>query len=365
MPRLVTTHADWREALTDLARNAEDELCIASPWVGFAAVRSLVQMTPGRVRLLVRWPQVASERHLVQGADLRALRDLAGLELRCLDERLHAKVYIRDASQALVGSGNLTCSATGLPDHSGAQNIEIGLLTKGDEVVELVEWFNGQWGLGDELSETHLRVLEDWFAIEVDQGAVPPPPPPPRVAPTKALATEAMRRLEAQGVVEPGWQPQSGFDKAAFKVRMAGAQADTVLRVHFSTARAEGESSFHFGFYASDISYARKKGLRASRVVMVPLDADRLHISDDAPLAVVPVNSVFWSKAARTPTQVLDPLFFAIKKIGGKRRHQCMTAYLERSDRGWILRVPTPSRRPRRRNAIIHLKRAWLVDAQP
>lgn len=359
MAQVITTPADWTSALRGLAGQAHDGLCVVSPWVSRASVEALVDASPNGVRLLVRWPRDGSELPLVAGAQLRSLREMAKLELRYVDfsEQLHAKVYLCDASEALVGSANLTASGTGLGE-GGSPNLEVGVLVDGDAAEELASWFHGRWEQSHPFSDAELALLEEWTAGGDED---PPPPHPP--SSRKELALQAMRRLEARGVVEPGWKPQLGFDKAAFLVRMPGAKSDTVVRVHFSTpdkTKTE-QTSFHFGFYGSDITYARKSPLRASRVVMVPLEEDGNHISNEAPILVIPLNSVFWHGKNRSPTQQLDPAFFPVRRVKGKRRYESMPAHLERSGRKWVLRVPTPSRRSKRQ-ATIELKPEWVVS---
>jgi hypothetical protein len=93
---------------------------------------------------------------IVSGStSLRALRSLvkSGVQCRCLSgPRLHAKVYIFGEESAVVTSANLTWSALD-------KNIEVGVCLTGNQVQEVIAWFDAFWAKGKALD---LPKLSQW-----------------------------------------------------------------------------------------------------------------------------------------------------------------------------------------------------------
>lgn len=128
---------DWKAAFSDLIRSVREELLIASPYVTRDGVDFILKnLTPaarttGRVRFVTNLSPV----NICQGAtDPRAFLTLIGtarnVEVTHLP-RLHAKVYVADANQAIVTSANLTLGGLEL-------NYEYGTSFRDPDTVEFV-----------------------------------------------------------------------------------------------------------------------------------------------------------------------------------------------------------------------------------
>lgn len=117
------------DLLLDSVRNSRETIRIASPFVKEGVARDLVQAKPSNVRL--EYLNSFKLKYFYSGSsDLSAIETLfqIGGEVRSLHS-LHAKLYVFDATQALVTSANLT--------HRGlTKNYEYGLLVSEPNLIK-------------------------------------------------------------------------------------------------------------------------------------------------------------------------------------------------------------------------------------
>lgn len=107
---------DLQESLHNLARAASKDLLLVAPFIKHAQLRAVLECVRGGVRTVVvtRWrpDEVAAG---VSDLEVFDVCQDAGTELRLLD-RLHAKLFVSDGREALLGSANLTARGLGAVD---------------------------------------------------------------------------------------------------------------------------------------------------------------------------------------------------------------------------------------------------------
>ena len=138
------------DILLEMVASSEN-LKIICPYIRNDITKDLLQNVedPQKINLLTLWNVQA----FVTGAsELESLATLkeAGVSVRVMRSELHAKVYLGDASQALVTSANLTRAGM-------ERNLECGILIRSEERVgELEEEFDREWRLGTAISERDI-----------------------------------------------------------------------------------------------------------------------------------------------------------------------------------------------------------------
>lgn len=161
------------KTIVEIASEVQNTLTVLSPFVSEKAVTELLNAFPSDRRVAVRLVTAADPRSILHGScQLRALRMVAehegGGDVYRL-HRLHAKVYLADASAGLVTSANLT-------DGGFRGNYEYGIVVRDAETVagirkDVLDYVK----IATPLGVSALRELE----ALVD--AAPPPRPEPAV----------------------------------------------------------------------------------------------------------------------------------------------------------------------------------------
>jgi hypothetical protein len=141
-----------RRKLLDLLKGADGLVRIASAYV--TDTELLSGLGTRSVHLLTS----LSRLDLITGASsLESLRCLveSGVHCRCVVDgpRLHAKVYVFGDQAAVVTSANLTRNALN-------SNIEVGVHLTGNDVRELVEWFDMLWKSAVPLNLVEIKQWE-------------------------------------------------------------------------------------------------------------------------------------------------------------------------------------------------------------
>lgn len=171
---------NWEKQLNQLARSAQHDLVVVSPFLTLGAVRQVVASLSPTVRLVILTD--LSPRILTQATDPAAIASVIErsntvvLHLR----GIHAKVYIADDHAAIVTSGNLTQGGL-------TTNHEFGLLIQGeDEVSSIRSAVEEYVKLGTIVDQTQLRSY-----LVVIQALTPPV----KATPFASDVIEAYRRL--------------------------------------------------------------------------------------------------------------------------------------------------------------------------
>jgi len=156
--QLVTS--PWRGVFLELVDSAEDELLLASPFIGAQPLRQVAKTierkgSAGQLRVDVV-TNLAVDSLLSGSLDVAALFHLATSLPRCTITYvpgLHAKVYVADDVTALITSGNLT-------DAGLTGNHEYGVLLRDRTLVSRVRTDLIQLSsLGNQVSQDTLAVL--------------------------------------------------------------------------------------------------------------------------------------------------------------------------------------------------------------
>ncbi len=145
----VLTGEDIERRLRDLFRKAERYVKIASPWVKGEVLRDLLSEAGDGVRVEVIL-RASSEEDLsiTDPGTFLYLKERKGEVF--LNPRIHAKVFIVDGREAVVGSANLTPSGV-----RGQENLEVALHLKGrSQVKDLEEFFERAKAESYNLSKT-------------------------------------------------------------------------------------------------------------------------------------------------------------------------------------------------------------------
>ena len=125
-----------RERLVRFFQSASKEIIIVSPWLKMGAIDLLLENIDQGVslRLITR---ARLEDFLSGSSDLDAFEALLNRDADIfLLDNLHAKVFIKDKTEAIIGSANLT-------DAGLQENLEIGVSLKGRAVAGLVSQIEG------------------------------------------------------------------------------------------------------------------------------------------------------------------------------------------------------------------------------
>lgn len=126
--------------LTDVVRQAKQELVICSPFISRWGLERVESSIPATLRQIEVWTKLDSGDWLSGASDPEALLEFAERErarvenfrLRTSDS-LHAKFVLADQSRAIAGSANLT--------HGGfVGNIEVVRLIDDQEIYQFVEY---------------------------------------------------------------------------------------------------------------------------------------------------------------------------------------------------------------------------------
>lgn len=135
MPQVDLLADNWSHRLCSLIRSAQSEILISSPFVTNEGIAIVLDNMPpnfaseGNLTFLTN----LSPLNLIQGTtDPSALYELmAGVSITRLFHlpRLHAKVYVSDARQAIITSGNLTLGGL-------AKNYEYGVLVREENIAQ-------------------------------------------------------------------------------------------------------------------------------------------------------------------------------------------------------------------------------------
>ncbi|HEX8700566.1 MAG TPA: phospholipase D family protein [Myxococcaceae bacterium] len=136
MNRLVV--GSFRTALSELVRNARQDIWICSPWIKTEPVIRLLQLGDRKKN----WKVLARgsiEDFVKEVSDLEAFERLVKVADVRLARNLHAKTFIADEERALVGSANLTSAAE-------TSNLELMVETDDPLIVrglaqQIDEWF--------------------------------------------------------------------------------------------------------------------------------------------------------------------------------------------------------------------------------
>ena len=158
-----TTH---RAALRNLIATATTELCVICPFIQSSVAGWILSVLGSLsrqivVRVLTRHPQFEPAN------DPRALLELSRVaEIRC-SPRLHAKIYLADASLALVTSANLSAMALDLGEECGI------FLSSGDSgalVERLTSYVKGLWDKSTVIGREVLTVLAEEYRPRLPDG---------------------------------------------------------------------------------------------------------------------------------------------------------------------------------------------------
>jgi PLD-like domain len=159
----------WRDVLLQAISQVQRELFFICPFLKEQVITDLkttlqtrVSSTPLRVRVLTR---VLPDDLLVGASDLSALQQLlrwpqelpgSSVELRAID-KVHAKVWLIDNAQAIIGSGNATPS--GLD-----RNLEYGVAITNAKIVARV-WQDWElwWNRAGMVNEQLLEQMQNWL----------------------------------------------------------------------------------------------------------------------------------------------------------------------------------------------------------
>jgi hypothetical protein len=129
---LLTTN--WKRDLSTLFNSAECDLLVSSPFVSKEGTDFLLQHLSKKARSSIQFHFITnlSPQNICHGStDPEALRSLAGrISMSTVTHlpQLHAKVYVADATSAIITSGNLTSGGL-------RRNHEYGILTTDRSIV--------------------------------------------------------------------------------------------------------------------------------------------------------------------------------------------------------------------------------------
>jgi hypothetical protein len=159
--KFVCLQRDWRDSLGHLLASAERELLICSPYITSEGIRFVEECSRIELRQKGKCTVVTNlaPTNVVQGAtDPRALQRLSHSISNTAFwhlPRLHAKVYVADASAAIVTSANLTLGGV-------RANYEYGVhVADVDTVAQIRNDIIGYSELGTRLTDGQLsRYIE-------------------------------------------------------------------------------------------------------------------------------------------------------------------------------------------------------------
>lgn len=186
MSNVITERGFHRQRIQELLRTSEGPIRIASAYV--TDTEALQVATSNNVQLLL----ALSTMDIVSGAtSIDSLEKLIARGVQCRfmsAPRLHAKVYIFGEVSALVTSANLTASALD-------SNIEVGVFVGGNEVIELIEWFNESWDVAEPLDALFLsRLKKQTAALRMEFSLLRAQCQPPGSATTRAASRATARQ---------------------------------------------------------------------------------------------------------------------------------------------------------------------------
>ena len=301
MTTKILTGPQVGQALMRFAADARDQLVLISPWLSRRAVAPVLQARQKphpKTSIVFRWPVSGTEAPLV---DLALLKDLlrrrnSSVDLRYIRdsrEPLHAKLYVTDGRQALIGSANLTGKGTGLG--AGEPNREACVLVSknkaADEAADLAD------GLLEEsfpLTRAALKVLERWKAEQPADWSGPADPPP-----AGDPVHDALVRAREVGTILAFKHVGHGFGRYAYKITRKGRKTPVMVKARRSEASelADGRLHYHQEVHRSDYrNFTLPRAERtASALLFVQTERteDGERLVEDAPVVLVGLDELF------------------------------------------------------------------------
>lgn len=170
-PTTVPISSPWRATLLEAVRGTQQQLFIICPYIKeevISAIRETLhsrdtgQTMPLAVRILTR---MLAEELLNGSSDISALEQFlhwpdhlaeTTVELRAISN-IHAKVWIFDASLAIVGSGNATPSGL-------EANLEYGLAVSDPHLVARIQQdWEQWWQRAEPVQKEQINHMRDWL----------------------------------------------------------------------------------------------------------------------------------------------------------------------------------------------------------
>lgn len=282
MTKLITGSA-LHQALSRWVERGTSRLEIVSPWVTREGVDLCLQArrNGAEVHVTTTYPTLGTLPSMWCFNGLTDLeREGAHLYFVPPAHGLHAKICVRDAAEAVVGSANLT--------HHGLMGAELGGQVTASENLELGVVLEDASLVAEILSRiqhlprrrwnaTSIAAASAWMASQPSQPVGLPLPLPPH--PGLDAAIEILERHPSRPVVErlPG-QAQR------YSVRVG--DSFHVYAAHTSTRHGANYYDFEF-------RYDEVKGSgRVSGVIFIPVQTTKGSLAEDAPIVLVPFDDL-------------------------------------------------------------------------
>jgi len=299
MSAKTLTGSEVGRELVKLAADAREQLILISPWVTRQAVDPLLRVRHKRrprTRIVFRWPVQGTEAPLVDVGLLKELLRNRSVDLRYIrDSRspLHAKLYVADGRQALIGSANLTGGGTGLG--AGEPNREACVLVSQNQAAyEAADLADALLEESSPLTRAALRVLERWKAKQPTDWTKPDDPPPARDP-----VHDALVRAREAGTVLAFEHVLHGSGRYAYEITRKRRKTPVMVKARRSEARerADGHLHYHQEVHRSDYQnlILPRAQRTASSLLFVQTERteDGELLVEDAPVVLVGLDELF------------------------------------------------------------------------